>query len=202
MKFGFSLLFLGPKLLGGPFYLSERWPNCCRFRFKLSVWVQENGRINSNPSIRGVPSGVVQERGLDLFITLEERWRYCWLPSIFIFGLPPVLTKNTKSGGDPSRKSFHEIAQVLEDQGIIRDGELLPLGPDRRFSSKVKAGECMKSIPQMTPAPFSLTGRGEVIQYPIIIPEGCNIYQIGEISGTEQSMFQEDIPGKKCRTRD
>jgi UPF0755 protein len=123
-----------------------------------------------------------KERGLDLFITLGGMVAVLLATVYLHFWAPPSLTKNTKVVVIPQGRSFHEIAQILEEQGIIRDRRSFYLLARIEGSlSKVKAGE-YEVHTQMTPsAVLSKLLRGEVIQYPIVIPEGYNIYQIGDI---------------------
>ena len=123
-----------------------------------------------------------KERGLDLFITLGGTVAVLLATIYLHFWAPPSLTKNTKVVVIPQGKSFHEIARVLEDHGIIRDRRsFYLLARIEGALSKVRAGE-YEVHTRMTPSEvLSKLIRGEVIQYPIFIPEGCNIYQIGEI---------------------
>ena len=83
-----------------------------------------------------------KERGLDLFITLGGMVAVLLATVYLHFWAPPSLTKNTKVVVIPQGKSFHEIARILEDQGIIRDRRsFYLLARIEGALSKVKAGE-------------------------------------------------------------
>lgn len=98
------------------------------------------------------------------------------------FLAPPSWTKHHKVVVIPSGKSFHDIAWILEENGIIRDRRIFYLlARIEGAVSKVKAGEYEVHTAMAPREVLAKLIRGEVIQYPITIPEGYNIYQIGEI---------------------
>lgn len=123
-----------------------------------------------------------KERWLDLLITLGGILAVLLATVYLHFLAPPSWTKHTKVVVIPQGKNFHEIARILEDHGIIRDRRsfylLAQIDGD---VSRVKAGEYEVHTQMLPRAVLSKLVRGEVIQYPITIPEGYNIYQIAEV---------------------
>ena len=78
--------------------------------------------------------------------------------------------------------AFSEVARILESKGIIRDRRSFYLLARLQDAiPKVKAGE-YEVHTNMTPSEvLGKLVRGEVIRYSITIPEGFNIFQIGEV---------------------
>jgi UPF0755 protein len=76
---------------------------------------------------------------------------------------------------------FSEVARILESNGIVRDRRsFYILARIREAIPKVKAGE-YEVHTGMTPTEvLEKLVRGEVIKYPLTIPEGYNLFQIGE----------------------
>ncbi len=123
-----------------------------------------------------------RERWLDLLITLGGMVAVL-LATIYLHFLAPAgWTRNAKVVVIPQGKGFHEAARILEDSGIIRDRRsFYLLARIEGVVAKIKAGE-YEVHTQMTPSEvLSKLIRGEVIQYPVTIPEGYNIYQIAEV---------------------
>jgi UPF0755 protein len=105
------------------------------------------------------------------------------LPTIYLYFLAPASwTDNPKVVMIPSGKSFRDISRILEGNGVIRDRRsFYLLARLEGAASKVKAGEYELSTAMTPRAVLSRLIRGEVLQYSITIPEGYNIYQIGEL---------------------
>jgi UPF0755 protein len=123
-----------------------------------------------------------RERWLDLLITLGGMMAVL-LATIYLHFLAPAgWSRNVKVVVIPSGKGFHEAARILENSGIIRDRRsFYLLARIEGAVGKIKAGE-YEVHTQMTPSEvLSKLVRGEVIQYPVTIPEGYNMYQIGEV---------------------
>jgi len=123
-----------------------------------------------------------RERWLDLLITLGGMVAVL-LATIYLHFLAPAgWTRHAKVVVIPPGKGFHEAAQILEDSGIIRDRRsFYLLARIEGVVGKIKAGE-YEVHTQMPPREvLSKLIRGEVIQYPVTIPEGYNIYQIAEV---------------------
>ena len=123
-----------------------------------------------------------RDRWLDLLITLGGMVAVL-LATIYLHFLAPASwIKNAKVVVIPQGKGFHEIARILEDNGIIRDRRsFYVLARIEGEISRVKAGE-YEVHTRMTPREvLSKLVRGEVIQYPVTLPEGYNIFQIGEV---------------------
>ena len=123
-----------------------------------------------------------KKRSLDLLITLGGMLAVLLATLYLHFLAPPSWTKHNKVVIIPAGKSFHDIARILEENGIIRDRRsFYLLARIEGAVSKVKAGEYEVHTAMVPSAVLSKLVRGEVIQYPVTIPEGYNIYQIGEI---------------------
>jgi UPF0755 protein len=134
------------------------------------------------PSKSGSLSLWLRERTPDLFITLVGLV-VALLATIYVhFLTPPSLERHSKVVNILAGTSFHEIARILEDNGIVRDHRSFYLLA--RFENaipKVKAGE-YELHTSMTPgAVLEKLVRGDVMKYPVTFPEGFTIYQIGEI---------------------
>ena len=123
-----------------------------------------------------------KERWLDLLITLGGMLAVL-LATIYLYFLaPPSWTRHNKVVIIPGGKSFHDIARILEENGIIRDRRSFYfLARIEGAVSKVKAGEYEVHTTMVPSAVLSKLVRGEVIQYPTTIPEGYNIYQVGDV---------------------
>jgi UPF0755 protein len=123
-----------------------------------------------------------RERWLDLLITLGGIV-VILLATIYLHFLAPAgWTRHVKVVVIPQGKGFREAARILEDSGIIRDRRsFYLLARIEGAVGKIKAGE-YEVHTQMTPRQvLSKLIRGEVIQYPVTIPEGYNIYQVAEV---------------------
>lgn len=105
------------------------------------------------------------------------------LTTIYLYFLAPAgWERHSRVVVIPAGKGFHEIARILEESGIIRDRRSFYLLARIDGSiSKVKAGEYEVHTAMTPSAVLSKLVRGEVIQYPITIPEGYDMYQIGAI---------------------
>ena len=167
----------------GPFALLERDPTYSVFGRSSFARVRKMDRKYFRPI---KPQRSFQEwckdKRLDLLVTLGGMVAVLLATIYLHFFAPASWTKNAKVVVIPQGKSFHEVARILEDNGIIRDRRsfylLARIGGE---VSKAKAGE-YEVHTQMTPREvLSKLVRGEVIQYPVTIPEGYNLYQIGEV---------------------
>ena len=123
-----------------------------------------------------------KDKRLDLLVTLGGMAAVLLATIYLHFFAPASWTKSAKVVVIPPGKSFHEVARILEDNGIIRDRRsFYLLARIEGEVSRVKAGE-YEVHTQMPPREvLSKLVRGEVIQYPVTIPEGYNLYQIGEV---------------------
>jgi UPF0755 protein len=98
------------------------------------------------------------------------------------FFAPASLERHAKVVTIQAGAAFSEVARILESKGVIRDRRSFYLLARLQDAiPKVKAGE-YEVHTSMTPAEvLSKLVRGEVIKYPITIPEGFNLFQIGEV---------------------
>ena len=134
------------------------------------------------PSESGSLSLWLRERTPDFFITLAGLVVALSATIYVHFLTPPSLERHSKVVNIFTGTNFHEISGVLEENGIIRDRRSFYLLA--RFENaipKVKAGEYELNTSMTPSAILEKLVRGDVIKYPVTIPEGFNIYQIGEI---------------------
>jgi len=98
------------------------------------------------------------------------------------FFAPASFERYSKVVTLPTGTAFSEVARILESKGIIRDWRsFYLLARIRGVIPKVKAGE-YEVHTGMTPSEvLGKLIRGDVIQYPITIPEGFNLFQIGDV---------------------
>ena len=134
------------------------------------------------PSKTGWLSVWLKERTPDLLITLVGL-AVALLATIYVhFLTPPSLERHSKVVNILAGTSFHEIGRILEENGIVRDHRSFYLLA--RFENaipKVKAGEYELHTSMTPSAVLEKLVRGDVIKYPVIIPEGFSVFQIGEI---------------------
>lgn len=121
------------------------------------------------------------ERSLDLLITCIGLGAIFLATGYVYFWAPAGWEKHTRVISIQAGMPFKEIAKILEDNGIVRDQRsFYLLARLQEAIPKVKAGE-YEMHTNMTPweVLWKLI-RGEVIKYPVTIPEGYNIFQIAE----------------------
>ncbi len=105
------------------------------------------------------------------------------LATIYVhFLTPPSWEKHEKVVVIPTGASFHDVARILEENGIVRDRRsFYLLARFEKAISRVKAGEYEVNTGMKPMEVLSKLIRGDVIKYPITIPEGYNLFQIGEV---------------------
>jgi len=123
-----------------------------------------------------------KERTLDLLLTLAGIMLVIAATGYVHFLAPPSWERHTKVLAIQAGMGFRDIARVLEENGIIRDrSSFYLLARMEEAIPRVKAGEYEMNT-NMTPRMvLSKLVRGDVIKYPITIPEGFTLLQIGEI---------------------
>jgi UPF0755 protein len=89
--------------------------------------------------------------------------------------LPRIVTIRTGT-------AFWQVARILEDQGVVRDRRsFYLLARFRDAVAKIKAGE-YEFHAGMAPAEvLDKLVRGEVIHYPVTIPEGFDVFLVAEV---------------------
>ncbi|NPA94779.1 MAG: endolytic transglycosylase MltG [Thermodesulfobacteria bacterium] len=82
----------------------------------------------------------------------------------------------------PKGSSFKNVAQLLEEKGLIRSKEAFwLLAWYRKELNLIKAGE-YKLSPSMTPERIlDILVAGQVVQHMVTIPEGFNMFQIADL---------------------
>jgi UPF0755 protein len=123
-----------------------------------------------------------KERAVDLLITLVGLVLVILATGYVHFLAPASLERHSKVVAIQAGMGFRDIARVLEENAIIRDrSSFYLLARIEEAIPKVKAGEYEMNT-NMTPRMvLSKLVRGDVIKYPITIPEGFTLQQIGEI---------------------
>lgn len=123
----------------------------------------------------------LKDRTTDLLITLAGLTAVFLAVAYVHFFAPASLERHAKVVTIPAGSAFSEVARILENKGVIRDRRTFYLlARVHNAIPKVKAGE-YEVHTSMTPTEvLDKLVRGEVIKYPITIPEGFNIFQIGE----------------------
>jgi UPF0755 protein len=121
------------------------------------------------------------ERSLDLFITLIGLAAIFGATGYVHFWAPAGWEKHTRVISIQSGMPFKEIAKILEDNGIVRDQRsFYLLARLQEAIPKVKAGEYEMHTNMKPLEVLWKLIRGDVIKYPVTIPEGYNIFQIAE----------------------
>ncbi|MBP1719154.1 MAG: uncharacterized protein H6Q43_2592 [Deltaproteobacteria bacterium] len=122
------------------------------------------------------------ERTTDLLITLAGLAAVLLAVVYVHFFAPASLERHSKVVTIQVGTAFSEVARILESKGIIRDRRsFYLLARLQEAIPKVKAGE-YEVHTNMTPSEvLEKLVRGDVIKYPITIPEGFNLFQIGEV---------------------
>ena len=123
-----------------------------------------------------------KERAVDLAITLAGMAVVLAATGYVHFLAPPSREVHSRVVTIQAGEGFRDIARVLEENGIIRDRRsFYLLARMEEAIPKVKAGEYELNT-RMTPGMvLSKLVQGDVIKYPITIPEGFNLFQIGEV---------------------
>jgi len=122
------------------------------------------------------------DRTTDLLITLAGL-AAVFLAVVYVhFFAPASFERHSKVVTIQAGTAFSEVARILESKGIIRDRRsFYLLARIQEAIPKVKAGE-YEVHTSMTPSEvLGKLIRGDVIKYPITIPEGFNLFQIGEV---------------------
>lgn len=90
-------------------------------------------------------------------------------------GIPKIITVHPGM-------SFAEVASILEKKGIIRGIRRFSLlARYYKTTKKIKAGEYCLTTSMLPLEVLNDLVRGNVIEHPITIPEGYNIYQIADL---------------------
>ena len=122
------------------------------------------------------------ERTTDLLITLAGLVAVFLAIAYVHFYAPASWERHSKVVIIIPGMGFTDIARMLEGKGIVRDRRTFYLLARLQDAiPKVKAGE-YEVHTNMTPSEvLSKLVRGDVIKYPITIPEGFNLFQISEV---------------------
>jgi UPF0755 protein len=123
-----------------------------------------------------------KERKPDLLITFVGLVVVI-LATIYVhFLTPPGWERHARVVIIPPGASFHDIARILEENGIVRDRRsFYLLARLEEAIPRVKAGEYEVHTGMKPMEVLSKLVRGDVIKYPITIPEGYNLFQIAEV---------------------
>ncbi|MBU1205697.1 MAG: endolytic transglycosylase MltG [Proteobacteria bacterium] len=123
-----------------------------------------------------------KERTVDLLITLAGIGVVFSATGYVHFLVPPSWERHSKVVTIQAGMGFRDIARILEENGIVRDRRsFYLLARMEEVIPKVKAGEYEMNTGMTPGMVLSKLMRGDVIKYPITIPEGFNLFQIGEV---------------------
>lgn len=103
--------------------------------------------------------------------------------SIFSYlATPPSSVKIPKMVTIHPGTAFNEIANILKKEGIIKGTRKFSLLVRyHRATKKIKAGEYYLNTAMLPLEVLDTLAKGKVIEHPITIPEGYNIYQIADL---------------------
>ncbi len=117
----------------------------------------------------------------DLAITFAGLLVVLFAGAYIHFLAPPGLERSSKIVAIQAGTNFHEIAKLLEENGIIRDRmSFYLLARIQKAIPKVKAGEYEVDTGMRPQEVLTKMVHGDVVKYPVTIPEGFNIFDIGE----------------------
>jgi UPF0755 protein len=138
----------------------------------------------------------LKNRTADLFVTLGAIVAILLATVYLHFIAPASWERHSKVVTFPAGTSFQDIARILEENGIVRDRRsFYLLARLKNAIPKVKAGEYEVDTAMSPQSVLEKLIQGEVIQYPITIPEGYNLYQIAgilhEAKVCDRNMFLE-----------
>jgi len=123
-----------------------------------------------------------KERTDDLLITLVGIVVVFSATGYVHFLAPPSWERHSKVVTIQAGMGFRDIARILEENGIVRDRRsFYLLARMEEAIPKVKAGEYEMNTGMTPGMVLSKLMQGDVIKYPITIPEGFNLFQIGEV---------------------
>jgi UPF0755 protein len=112
----------------------------------------------------------------------------CLLMVVIIVGFGMFFTRPAKKGGINQvitirdGMSLKEVASVLKSNGIITNKDLFMLWTRLLGNSrKIKAGEYLLNSGMAPVRIIEILTRGIIITYPVTVPEGFSIEQIGDI---------------------
>ncbi len=121
------------------------------------------------------------QRTTDLAVTFAGLLIVLLATAYIHFWAPPGLERNHKIVAIQAGTNFHEIARLLEDNGIIRDRmSFYLLARIQKAIPKVKAGEYEVDTGMKPQEVLSKMVHGDVVKYPVTIPEGFNVFDIAE----------------------
>lgn len=126
--------------------------------------------------------GWLKERSTDLLITFAGLL-IVFVATIYLhFFAPPSWENHPKRVTIQAGTGFHDIARLLEENGVVRDRRSFYLLARLEDAiPRVKAGEYEVNTFMTPETLLSKLVRGEVIKYPITIPEGFDLFQIAGI---------------------
>ncbi len=123
-----------------------------------------------------------EEKTADLAITFAGLLIVLFATAYVHFWAPPGLERHSKMVAIQAGTNFHEIAKLLEENGIVRDRmSFYLLARIQKAIPKVKAGEYEVDTGMKPQEVLTKLVHGDVVKYPVTIPEGFNIFDIGEI---------------------
>lgn len=102
----------------------------------------------------------------------------------------------------PSGRSFHQIAELLQEKGVILDSFKMRLVARLTgLDARVKRGEYLLNRAMTPQEVLSVLVSGKSIQYPVTFPEGSNIFEMAAIV-EQKGLFKADEFLKACRSKE
>ena len=126
------------------------------------------------------------------------------LDAVMFLVLPPTFREEEKQVLIPKGSTFHEVVNVLDEEGLLRSPTRFYLmARILGISERVKAGEYALRTSMIPPMILHKLVTGDVVKYGVTIPEGFAIRQVavrleeaGIINGQEefvQAAFSDDL---------
>jgi UPF0755 protein len=162
--------------------LDGRGGSFLKFIKKFEMFVDLCISMNWIRERRGSIYRWARNRTTKLLITLAGLVVVFLAITYVYFYAPASWESNSKVVTILPGMGFGDIARTLESKGVVRDRRAFYLlARLRNAILKVKAGEYEVQT-NMTPSEvLAKLVRGDVIKYPITIPEGFNLFQISEV---------------------
>ncbi len=102
----------------------------------------------------------------------------------------------------PQGRSFHQIANQLQEKGVILSSFKMRLvARITGLDGKVKRGEYRLNRAMTPQEVLSVLISGKSIQYPVTFPEGSNIFEMAAIL-EQKGLFKAEDFLKACRSKD
>lgn len=122
------------------------------------------------------------ERKVDIWLTVLGLVIALWAAGYSHFLAPASREGHLKVVYIQEGTGFLEVSRLLEEEGVVRDRRsFYLLARLRGLIPRIKAGE-YEFHTRLTPGEvLRKMVQGDVLRYPVTIPEGLNLFEIGEV---------------------